>query len=233
MNKSFQLDNFQGPLDLLLQLIEDKELEITSVSLAAVAEQFLSYLDEVQERLPDVLADFLVIATKLLLLKSQALLPYLEIEEEESAGELAAQLRMYKKYAEATQTIEQLIEAGNCLYPKKVIKQPMREIEFYPPQGSGLQQLKELFIDVLARLEPVVRIPKTAMQKVITLREKFTQIQQLLEREIKMNFHQLLVDSKDREEVVVTFLAILELVKQQSISVHQERSSAAIIVQKI
>ena len=233
MEKPIQLENFSGPLDLLLQLIEDEKLAICDVSLSQVTEQFLSYLEEVQECLPEELADFLVIATRLLLLKSNALLPYLNLEEEEDPGELAAQLRMYKKYAEATHFIEDLLQQRLFLYGKKVVKQPMREVEFHPPVSVGNEQLRQLFVDVLEKLEPVVRIPKTALQKVVTLREKLGQIQGLLERQITMNFREMLADADDREEVVVTFLAILELVKQQTVHVRQNQSFTEIIVEKI
>jgi segregation and condensation protein A len=230
MEKPIQLENFTGPLDLLLQLIEEKELEITEISIASVAEQFLSYLSELEERRPDELADFLVIATKLLLLKSHALLPFLHVEEEEDPGELAAQLRMYKKYADATKLIEAQILRGAFLYPKKATPpQP----GFFPPQGLVSTQLHDYFVEVLQRLEPVVRIPKAALAKVVTLREKFCQIQDLLEKEAKLHFNELLSASRDRAEVVVTFLALLELVKQQTVCVTQQKSFSDITIEKM
>lgn len=233
MPKEVQLHNFTGPLDLLLQLIETQELPITEVSLSQVAEQFLAYLEEVEERLPEELADFLVVATKLLLIKSQALLPYLQLDqEEEDPNELAAQLRMYKKYVQATEVIQKRLEQRQFLYPKPTTKM-IPETVFAPPAGIGTPELRQLFIDVLARLEPVVKIPKTAIQKVVSLREKLGQIQQLLTKQVTMNFHELLADAKDPEEVVVTFLAILELVKQHSVAVKQEGSFANIKIQKV
>lgn len=233
MNKPLELDNFSGPLDLLLQLIENREMDITEVSLREVTEQFLMYLEEVEESPAHELADFLVVATKLLLIKSQALLPFLEVEEEQDPDELAAQLKMYKKYAEATVAIEERIAQQLFLYPKKAVKQQQRDVSFHPPEGTTDARLRELFVDVLQRLEPVVRIPKAAMQKVMTLREKFTQIHSLLERSVKLNFEQLLVDAKDPAEVVVTFLAVLEMVKQRSVAVRQDDPFATITIEKM
>jgi segregation and condensation protein A len=233
MEKPIQLKNFSGPLDLLLQLVETKEMEITAVSLAEVAEQFLLYIEDIDEKHPDELADFLVIATKLLLLKSQALLPFLQIDQEETdPGELAAQLKMYKQYAQATGVIEGIITQQRFLYPKKQVKQQARAVHFHPPEGLGSKELHALFLDVLSRLEPVVKIPKAAIQKVVSLREKFVQIQSMIEKHVKLHFYQLLADSKDRGEVVVTFLALLELVKQRVVDVKQDKSFSNITIEK-
>ncbi len=230
MEKPIELDNFHGPLDLLLQLVEANELAITEISIASVAEQFLKYLHDVEEYRPEELADFLVVATKLLLLKSHALLPYLHMEEEEDPGELAAQLRMYKTYADATKLIEAQIARATFLYPKNATQRPLG---FFPPHESSAAELRSYFVDVLKRLEPVVRIPKTALAKVVTLREKFCQIQELLEREAKLRFKELLSAAHDRAEVVVTFLALLELVKQQAVCARQTDSFSEITIEKM
>src|SRR5512137_1534021 len=108
---------FQGPLDLLLHLIEQEELDITKVALAQVTDQYLAYLAVLQEVEAEFLTDFLVIAAKLLLIKSQALLPKppasLAAGEEEDLGEqLARQLLAYKRYKEAAQTLRQREDAG-------------------------------------------------------------------------------------------------------------------------
>jgi segregation and condensation protein A len=233
MNKDLQLENFEGPLHVLLELIEAEEMPITDVSLAHVTEQFLTYLEDIEQRLPEELADFLVVATKLLLLKSRALLPFLEIEEEENPDELAAQLRMYKKYAEATKGIEERLMGAHMLFGKKPSKKRLQAVEFHPPEGVGTQELRDLYVTVLQKLEPVVRIPKAAMKKVVTLREKLSQIQTIIEHNVTTNFHQLVADSNDAGEVVVTFLAVLELVKQKSVAVHQEDSYGDITLEKV
>ncbi len=231
MKKNIELEQFSGPLDLLLQLIEDSELEITEISLSQVTEQFVSYLEDIEESHPEELADFLVIATRLLLLKSHALIPYLHMEDEEDPGDLEAQLKMYKKYVDAMVGIEALLAQPGSLQPKKVFKS--QKISFGPPTHMGAEQMREYFDDVLARLEPVVRIPKAAMQKVVTLREKFVQIHDMLQRQSSLSFKELLIDVDDRAEVVVTFLALLEMVKQQSVYVRQDEPLAHITVKKL
>src|SRR3989344_5914455 len=100
---SLKLEKFEGPLDLLLQLIERQELNITEVSLAAVTEQYLVYLSEHNDIAHEDLADFLVVAAKLLLLKSRLLLPELFVDDEEEAGtSLAEQLAVYRLYVKAS-----------------------------------------------------------------------------------------------------------------------------------
>jgi chromatin segregation and condensation protein Rec8/ScpA/Scc1 (kleisin family) len=93
--------------------------------------------------------------------------------------------------------------------------------------------MREFYIDILASLEPVVRIPKAAYAKVISLRDKLAQIHDILEKNVVMHFQELLAESHDRSDLVVTFLAILELVKQQSVVVKQTSSFSDIIIEKV
>src|SRR3989338_6596602 len=112
MAKEIKLEKFQGPLDLLLQLIEQDELNITEISLSNVTEQFFDYLNKLEESRSEELADFLVIATKLVYLKSKHLLPYLYPEADEGPS-LAEQLKLYKRYADASKEIGRLWEQGS------------------------------------------------------------------------------------------------------------------------
>lgn len=232
MKKNLQLKNFQGPLDLLLQLIDEQKMPITQVAIADVTEQFLAYLNNINERDPQELADFLVIATKLLLIKCHALLPFLVIEEEEDPKELETQLKMYKVYADAALQIETMIAKKNFLYERKFTS-PLIEKGFFPPQRLTTNDLLTGFKDILSWLEPVVKLPKAAIKKVITLREKFCQIQALLEQKIKSHFHELVSNQHDRAEVVITFLALLELIKQQSVCARQIKPFAPITIEKL
>ncbi len=231
MKKELHLDNFSGPLPVLLELIQAKQLDITTVSLAQVADQFLEHLQAIEDRHPEELAAFLVVATKLLLLKSRALLPLLQPEPDEDPGSLALQLKMYQRYAQATETVEGLLLAGRRLFARRPTK-PQRMAEFVSPHlQTG--ELYDLFVHVLRRLAPVVRIPKAVLSKTISLREKITQLQTILAQAEKIQFRQLLADVSDRGEVVVTFLAVLELVRQQSITVYQSQIGEEIIVEKL
>src|SRR3989344_7069436 len=105
-----KVDQFEGPLDLLLQLIEDQRLDISTLALASITEQFLLYVRNLEEKNPINLAEFLIIASKLLVIKSKSLLPNLDlgVEEEEAAFDLTAQLLRYKKYKEAAKYLKNL-----------------------------------------------------------------------------------------------------------------------------
>ena len=106
---NFKLEKFEGPLSLLLKLIEQEELDITQVSLANVADQYVNYIRQSDHINPDEVADFLVVAAKLLLIKSRALLPYLYPEEEEDIEELQQQLRMYQEFVKASKGINLML----------------------------------------------------------------------------------------------------------------------------
>ena len=112
MAYTVRLQQFEGPLDLLLELIEKEKLDITEISLASVAEQYLEYLNNLQNISPGVLVNFLTVASKLILIKSRSILPTLEIseEEEEEIQDLKKQLEEYKKFKDASKIIGKIVE---------------------------------------------------------------------------------------------------------------------------
>jgi len=219
-NYKIKIEKFEGPLDLLLQLIEKEKLDITEVSLSKVTEQYLESIKNIEEYQPEDLADFLVVATKLLLLKSKTLLPYLYPEEEDE-GNLAEQLKIYKEFLDATKEIEKILKNKKFIYPKQQIKLTDVEVKYSPPEKLKTQDLKKTFIDVIKKLEPIVRLPKAALTRAVSLREKIADIQEAIFRKTKLTYHELLVGADDRTEVIVTFLALLELTKQKIIRVEQ------------
>ena len=111
-----QLESWQGPLDLLLQLIESQEMDITKVSLATVADQFIAYMNANPNLKLEETADFLVVAAKLIYIKSKALLPTLEIEDE--GIDLEKQLKMYKEYLEASKKIQKILHKKKFCFMK-------------------------------------------------------------------------------------------------------------------
>ena len=118
---NIKINSFEGPLGLLLQLIEKEEMDITQVSLAKIADQYIEYINEADNINPEEMADFLVVATRLLLIKSKALLPFLYPEEEEEIKDLEFQLKMYKEFLEAMKKIEALIGRKRFMFPRKRI----------------------------------------------------------------------------------------------------------------
>ena len=160
-----KVENFEGPLGLLLQLIEKEELDITQVSLLRVAEQYIQYLDTIEKREPEMLADFLLIAAKLLYIKSRALLPELEFEEIEDSTDLAEQLRMYKKFVEASRVVKQKFEDKNFSFGRSEEKIKVK-IKFEPPKSLTGDKLKKVFNKIIADLDVIIKLPKKSLEKI-------------------------------------------------------------------
>lgn len=231
---------FEGPLDLLLHLIEREELDITKVSLAQVTDQYLEYIGLLVELNAGALADFLVIAAKLLLIKSEMLLrrpPRAPGEEEEDVGdELARQLIEYKKFKEAALELRQREEMGLRAYVR-VAPPPKLERPFGWAQDRPLDLGDISLADLVeaVRLALNVRPPAPSVSEVvapftITVAEKMALIEERLERHRRVSFNRLLAHAASRLEIIVTFLAVLELIKLKGIEVQQERLFGEIVI---
>jgi len=222
MSYTVKLEQFEGPLGLLLQLIESEKLDISELSLAKVTEDYLKLLEANPDLPPEELADFLVVASKLLLIKSKMLLPYLQFGNDEEDGEqdLESQLRIYKSYLDVSRKIEQLVGNRRFLYVHD--KLPKTEIGFSPPPKQfDTVQMHAIFLGVIKRLEPVVKPQKKALERAMSINDKIQQIRGLLNRTKRLSFRSLMSSASSRLEVIVSFLALLELVKQRSITVSQ------------
>lgn len=215
----FQIKNFAGPLDLLLRLIEEDHLPVTEVSLAQVTEQYVEYLSHTPIPKED-LADFLVIASRLLLIKSRVLLPTLATDLPDDEFSLVAQLKMYQIFANAAKQMEQLWKKGSVVYPRP--RPPIQAGMFAPPAGLTTDKLATVFREVLAALAPIIRLPKAAVERAVSIQEKIQQLRNLLQSQGEVSFATVMRSAQSATEVVVTFLALLELVKQRSVAVSQE-----------
>ena len=214
---------YEGPLDLLLQLIERAELDITKVSLAQVTDQFLEYIRHLTDLEADEVSAFLVIAAKLLQIKSEALLPRPPEREpgEEDPGEaLARQLIAYKRYREIAGILFQREEAGLRTYLRLAP----------PPKVEGNVDLSGLTIDDLAiaaqdilnQLNLRSSLKNVVSPSRVTIREKISLITSILRQHKRTSFRSLLNHKNTRLEIVVTFLAMLELIKRHLVRVSQE-----------
>lgn len=210
---------FSGPFDLLLQLIEKEELDISLVSLAGVTEQYIASLQAMEELPVDELADFLVIAAKLLLIKSRLLVPG-EVAEDDAGVELERQLKMYQAFVEAAKNVAKMFNHHRVLYPREgyAALEPI----FNPPEHLKIDDLRALFGEVLKELEPITRLPQTVIVRTINIRQKIEDITQRLLAEKTMSFHKLLQGANNKTEVIITFLAMLEMVKLRTAAVVQE-----------
>lgn len=221
MTYKIKIEQFEGPLDLLLQLIEQEELDITQVSLAKVTEQYLQYINESSEIRTEELADFLVVAAKLLLIKSRHLLPELVEDEDEEGIDLEYQLKMYKEFYEASKVLDTMIAKKKFLYPRQKMIIKVDNI-FNPPQTLTTDKMRDLFSAVLQDLSVWVSLPQETIARTMSIRERIEGIHAMIKQRAEIKFGELLHGSKNKAEVIVTFLAVLELVKQRTIAVVQD-----------
>src|SRR3989339_1653953 len=177
MSYVIKIEKFEGPLDLLLQLIEQEELSITEVSLAKVTETYLQTIRNAGLN-PEDLADFLVIAAKLILIKSRILLPEIAVEQEEGIS-LEAQLKLYREFVEASKKIEDMIKQKRFMFGReKIVLEKIAE--FSPPPKLKVIDLKISFQRVLCSLEPLIKLPKAAIRRVDSIQEKINHILSLI-----------------------------------------------------
>lgn len=209
---------FQGPLDLLLHLIERDDLDITAVSLVAVTDQYLTAIRTSEGFEPGALAEFVAVGAKLIYLKSKALLPRPPQEDGDSfddddvGRELVDLLREYKRFAEIATVLEERQETGLRIYTRLAPPPPV-------PEGAGLQnvtveRLRAIMLEVLTKKPAAPRAPVTIQRDtVMTLSDRVMDFRERLRRRGKFSFRRAIMECRTRVEVVVSFLAILELLK--------------------
>jgi len=227
-----QLEIFEGPLDLLLHLIKKNEVSITDIPIAAITEQYLATVEVMESFNLDVAGEFLVMAATLIHIKSRMLLPLTDNEEGEEEGtdpraELVQRLLEYQRFKDAADQLERREVLARDVFVRSAA--PTEEI---PP--SGFRQVS--VFDLLSALKRVIdRLPKDDAHEVtldkITVREKMTLLLSSLRAGGRVLFEALFSDVKTRMEVVVTFLAMLELVKIRAIRIFQAESNAPIEIE--
>ncbi len=218
-----KLPSFEGPLDLLLHLIERQELDITSVSLAAVTGQYLETITVLEKLEVDAIAEFLVIAAKLILIKSQALLPRPPEPssggEEEAGDDLVRQLIAYKQFKEVGRELGEL-EAANRQTFIRVAPPPRIETKV-DLSGVSVGQLLQLVRDALVVERPAASVSEVVRPYMVSIRDQIALIQGRLAQRPQVSFWRLLHKARSRVEIIVTFLAVLELLKRRAIRVQQ------------
>ncbi|NCN22318.1 segregation/condensation protein A [Candidatus Falkowbacteria bacterium] len=226
-----QTEKFSGPFGLLLSLIESEELDITEISLAKIADDYVAYIKEAKDIGAEEMADFLVIAAKLLLIKSKALLPYLYTkEDDDEVNDLERQLKMYKEFIEASVKIKAKILEGKKLYLpplNKSFRLQGKAPSFSPPKKLTKEILRDKLAEILLVLEKELekrereKLPVESLEPKISIDEKIFSIRALLAQKLKLSFSRILKEAKSRTEVIVSFLAVLELAKQKELYFEQ------------
>lgn len=228
------LEVYQGPLDLLLQLIEREELDITRVSIAQVTDQFLAHVRALEQQSLGGIADFLIIAARLILIKSEALLPRPPDRapgEEDPGDELARQLILYKRYKEIAAALHNREAEGLRTFLRTAA----------PPKAEARLDLSNLapadlwqaLTHALALMPDAPSVSSVVTPPRITIRDRIRRIQRRLRSEGRAQFFDLLKEAASRVEIVVTFLAVLELVKQRRVTAAQEKIFGDIVIEPI
>lgn len=225
---------FEGPMDLLLELILKNKLDITDISLAEVADQFIAYMQENSETIgPEHLSDFLLIAGKLVLIKSKAILPLLELEkeEEEDIEELKRRLREYKKFKEIFPQIGKLYSRKEKFFAKAGYS-GIKTV-FCPPENLKAEDLASLFEVAIAKMPVKEVLQRKKKVDVVSITDKINEISSRLMERMEVTFRSVIIGSKDKVEVIVTFLAMLELVRKNHAVIEQEEMFGEISIRKI
>ena len=215
-----KLEQFEGPLDLLLELIGKEELDITNISLAQIANQYLDYIEKRQEINLSNLADFLTVASKLILIKSKSLLPLLILddEEEKEIVDLAQQIAEYKKFKNVALRLGKNLESKNYSFSREGFCG--MEVAFNPPKNIGAKELKNIYEEVLSEVPIMKKLDEERIKKIISLKERISNLQNILRERTKIVFSDL--SAKNKAEIIVSFLAVLEMVKQKIVVVEQK-----------
>lgn len=228
---TIKLEQFNGPLDLLLSLIEKEKLDICDISLARVTGNFLNYINEIDNIHAQELADFLEIAAKLILFKSRLLIPDVFSDEEE-IEDLVGALKVYQEYAKASKKVGSIVLNPNYAFAKEKI--PLNVIHDLSEQVNITpRKLEKYFSNIVGYLlDSIKLVQKTIKREVISLKSKINEIFDLLKNREKFIFNHV-IKNKNKAEQAVMFLAVLELMKQRQLNVDQEELFGEIIISKL
>ena len=222
---SVKTASFEGPFDVLLDLIEKRKLFINDISLSQVTDDFLSYIRKIENAQPSDLSGFIVVAATLILIKSRSLLPNFTLskEEEREVGDLEKRLRLYQMFVDASEEVRKRF-GKKIAFEKKIVfgKQPI----FVPSQLITIETMRILAQGALKAIPKVEKLPEVEIKKVMSIEEMLERLTDRMQNAIKSSFKDFVGVStpKNREEkvlVIVGFLAMLELVRQGIMDVLQ------------
>lgn len=245
-----KLEQFSGPIEKLLEIIESKKMEITEINLAEITADFLKYVETLSNTTeqtssefptsqeangfqfhPRILADFIVVASRLLLIKSKALLPNFELTEEEvhEIKDLETRLALYKQFKPAIKYLEVLMREGRPAYSRDFLANipPI----FYPTQTLTPEAMQAAMHTLYKSLEQV-RETHTVQNSLINLEEKIQEVVARMNETASTKTFNELLSNRSKPEVIVLFLAMLHLLHRQIIHVEQQEGFSDIIIGK-
>ena len=220
---TYRLDQFEGPLDLLLMLISKNKVSITDIPIAIICDQYMEYIDAAQEMNLDIASEFIVMASELMLIKSRMLLPHEEGTENDPRREIADALLLYQQAKLAAKQMQPLYDEYSGRYVKGTDDIP-------PEKGLPLDLDTNLLIKALGSVMRRIRISQAERtptelvnplikHKIVSVEEKIEEICDFLTEHEECSLFFLLKDSESRSELVARFMGILELIKIHRISI--------------
>ena len=228
------LDNFQGPMDLLLHLIHKKEMDIMNIKLEVIIDEYLNYINSLEEMNLTIASSYLVMASELLEIKSRMLLPHEEDNEEveELKSNLINRLAEYEKYKELVPTLQEL----ELERKEFITKSPSNILEykndFHYQSDLTINNLIEAYKNLLIRIEDEKPISTKVTKKEISIESQILRIKEKLKKEKRIKFDDLF-EEKTKPYIVATFLAILEMTRFGEIKLYQENSFGTITCEAI
>jgi len=219
---SIKTEIFEGPLDLLLTLIEKRKLFIGDIALAKVADDYIEYVGTLNGLPVSSVANFILVASTLVLIKSKSLLPTLDLtaDEEGSIEDLERRLRIYKKIRDLSRGVNSMF-GDNIIFPRTLTKNI--EPVFSPDKETNTQGIFNAIQNILRNLPKKEIVAEAIVKKVISLEEMINDLTNRMKSNIKESFHSFSkIGREEKVHVVVSFLAMLELVKQDIIKVAQD-----------
>lgn len=246
MEIEYKLQVFEGPLDLLLYLIEKNKVDIYDIPIVTITEQYLEYVEQMQEQDMDVMSEFLVMAATLIRIKSKMLLPKEETEDEEEEdprAELVRRLLEYKMYKYAALELKDMeLDASHSLYKKPTIPD---EVAAYREEidpatlvdGMTLNMLNDIFQSIMRRqvdkIDPIRSKFGTIEKEEINIEDRMVQVREQVRGLKGINFRTLLESQPTRMSIIITFMSVLELMKVGAITIRQEEIFGEIVIDSL
>ncbi len=216
---SIKTDSYEGPFEVLLDLIEARKLLVNELALANITEDFIAHVRGQATFPVEETANFIQIAATLLLIKSKSLVPDLELTEEENADveDLKRRLAAYEKVRMAARELSRLF--GKRVMLKAGERLP--EITFAPSRDLSASALAEALARMIAAREKVTELPEVRVKPLVTIEEMMDRLAKRVERALTLSFKEFAGNAKEKVEIIISFLALLELVKQGAVAAEQ------------
>ena len=253
MEYNVSLEKFSGPLDLLLSIIEEKKLAVSEISLSQVTDQFLEYLKKL-ENIPElkenvkssseykrILADFLVVASRLILIKSRSLLPNLVLSDEEEGDikDLEERLKIYQKFRVLGRELGYFAKGREPYFSREyflnlpaVYGEQSRTI-FYPPKNISSGELLKIYEAFIKTVPQIEKLEQQSLARVVTIEEKLKELTERIGVAVEASFKELSGQVKEKIDIILTFLAMLMLMRSRILTASQDGLFGEIKVKKL